>query len=116
VTTPERLRRRQRFESAGVATVAIGLVLSVIYFAGQDAAQERCLSTFVNTQTETSAIRSGLVERESRATRSVITNALGAQNRRDIVRAYARYDAALKRIDAVREAHPVVPFPEGLCN
>lgn len=116
MTTPERLRRRQRRESAGLALLAILLCVSVVYFRGQDEAQDRCLSTFVETQNETSAIRSKLVERESQATRTVITAALRADSRRDVERAFRNYRIEIRAVDRLRDENPVRMFPGGLCN
>src|ERR1044072_563649 len=44
MTTPERLRRRQRRETAGIAILAFGLVASTFYFKAQDNEQDECLS------------------------------------------------------------------------
>lgn len=116
MTTPERLRRRQRRESAFIAVLAMLLCVAVVYFRGQDAAQDRCLSAFVETQNETQAIRSKLVERESAATRAVITAALNANGRRDVARAFRNYRVENRAIDRQREENPVRMFPEGICN
>lgn len=116
MTTPERLRARQRRESAFIALLAIFLCVAVVYFRGQDAAQDRCLSQFVKSQNETSAIRSKLVEQESQATRNIINAAGTAKNRAELVRAFREYRVESRSIDAAREANPVRMFPDGICE
>lgn len=116
MTTPERLRRRQRRESAGIVLLAIGLVGASIYFNGQDDAQRRCISTYISVQSETNTIRANILERESVATRRAIRDGLSAQTREDVDAAKRAYTRALKSIDAAREAHPVQPFPKGVCD
>lgn len=116
MTTPERLRRRQRFESLFIALLAGALVIVFIYFRGQDDAQERCFNNYFETQARVSQIRGDIVERESNATRRVIASALTAQTKGDLIKAREAYFRALKAIDHARETHPVPQFPEGVCN
>lgn len=116
MTTAERLRRRQIRESVGIGLLALALATAVVYFEGQDAAQERCMTAFIHADNETSTIRSTLVEDESNATRRVIRKALSAGSRQDIVAARLAYTRALKRIDAAREDNPVQEFPSGVCE
>lgn len=116
MTTAERLRRRQIRESVGIAVLAICLFLAFVYFRGQDAAQDKCLSTFVETQTQTSSIRSGLVERESAATRGVIRSVSEAENKQQLRKAFHDYFSEVRAIDRAREDNPIRVFPEGLCN
>lgn len=116
MTTPERLRKRQRRETAGIAFLAFGLAGSTVYFVGQDAAQDRCLREFVKNDTDTSAIRSDAVETESKATRDIIRGVFGASTRRQVQAAYEEYKLALEAIDATREENPIKPFPDDLCG
>lgn len=116
MTTAERLRRRQIRESVGIGLLALALATAVVYFEGQDSAQERCMSAFIHADNETSTIRSALVEDESKATRRVIRKALSASSRGDIAKARRTYSQALKRIDIMRENNPVQEFPAGVCE
>lgn len=116
MTTPERLRRRQRLESAGLAVLALGLVASVIWTDRQDAQQGECIRSFIEADSETGAIRSQLVEDESQANREVIGQVLASTTREEIDQAEADWRAELDRIDAVRAANPVRPFPVGVCD
>lgn len=115
MTTPERLRRRQRRESAGIAILAIALVVVVIYFRGQDSAQEKCLRNYIESSSATSKVRANVVERESKVTRRVISKSLTAESRRDIIRAREAYFRGLSAIDRVRDANPVQQL-RGVCD
>ena len=116
MTTPERLRRRQRRETAGIAILAFGLVASTFYFKAQDNEQDECLSAFIQNQTDTSAIRSNLVERESRTTRRIIKGVFTATNGQQVRAAYDKYQKAVAQIDQARAENPVKQFPEDLCK
>lgn len=116
MTTPERLRRRQRRESLFIGILALGLFAGFIYFRGQDMSQERCISAFISADSETSTVRSGLVEDESTATRRVIRRALAAESVDDLRNARRKYREALKTIDDAREENPVRAFPDGVCD
>jgi len=116
MTTPERLRRRQRRESAGIALLAVLLVAAFIYFQGQADAQKRCLTNYITANSATSQIRSELVERESKATRNLLLNGTAAQSREEFQAARQAYVRAIKQIDKARRENPVRPFPEGVCD
>lgn len=116
MTTPERLRRRQRRESAGIAVLAFALVASVVYFDRLDDNRSECLSSFITNDNSTGKIRSKLVERESEATRNVIREALSATSRADLVEAREVYFERLGAIDALRAANPVERFDPSTCG
>lgn len=116
MTTPERLRRRQRRESFFIGILALALVGGFLYFRAQDAQQDECLSGFIKNQTETSAVRSGLVEDESQATRAIIIGVFTAETRPQVQQAFEDYRSALGVIDKARKENPVKGFPEGLCE
>lgn len=116
MTTPERLRRRQRRESAGLAFLALGLVVATMYFDAQDDRQRACIGAFVTNYTKTSAVRSRVLEQESDATRRVIRDALSAQSADQIAMTRREYDRAIRGIDSARERNPVSALPEGICD
>lgn len=116
MTTPERLRRRQRIESAGIAILAFALVAVFIYFRGQDDAQERCFNNYFQAQAETAQIRSRLVEQESRATRDLLLKGTAAQTKKEFLSVRERYRANLRNIDEARANNPIPPFPEEVCG
>lgn len=116
MTTPERLRRRQVRNDWFIAVLAILLAASVAYFRLQDDRAATCFRNYVAQQTQTSKIRSGLVEQESLATRTIISSALTAESREDIVKARAAYFTSLARIDEARDDNPILPpFDPGKC-
>lgn len=116
MTTPERLRRRQRFESAGIAILAFSLCCSVFYFDRLDDNRSECLSSFIKNDNSTGALRSKLVEQESNATRTVIREALTAASREALVQAREDYFASLARIDLLRKQNPVERFDPATCG
>lgn len=116
MTTPERLRRRQRFESAGIAVLAIALVVVWVWFNGQTTAQQRCLTTYISINSKTTAIRADLLKRESKTTRAFLLDATEAKTRHQFMAVRARYAKSLEAIDRARAAHPVQPFPKGVCD
>lgn len=116
MTTPERLRRRQRRESIFIAVLAAALCVVVFVYRAREAADDRCFDAFLENQSETSKIRSELVERESRAVRDVIHGSGMVASREEFERLIATYDARLAAIDAEREAHPIVPFTRETCD
>ena len=114
VTTPERLRarqlqieRRERRIYLLVALLCAGLVASALYFRAQDQKQRDCINSYISAQAETGALRSRLVERESDATRTIISKALTAETREALVAARESYFAELRAIDEARAANPV---------
>ena len=116
MTTPERLRRRQRLESAGIAVLALMLVLAAVWFNGQTSAQQRCLSTYISINSKTTAVRARLLAEESRTTRSFLLDATEAKSRAQFMHVRARYAKSLQAIDRARAANPVPPFPKGVCD
>lgn len=109
MTTPERLRARQRRESIALAGLALALVVFTVYFRVQASEQSRCFRAYIAQQSSTSAVRSRLVEQESLATRSIISGALTAESRADIIAARDAYFTSLSRIDKARDENPVAP-------
>lgn len=116
MTTPERLRRRQRIESLFIAVLAACLVAAFLYFQGQASAQQQCLSTYISVNSETSAIRSKLVERESKTTRAFLLDATAAKSREEFAKTRAQYARRLMAIDQARDENPVRTLPKGVCD
>lgn len=116
MTTPERLRRRQRRESFFIAVLALALTCGWFYFRAEDLQQDRCITEFIENQQQTSKIRSRLVERESLATRAIIIGVFTVDTREQVQQEFRDYSAALKEIDRARDANPIEKFPEDLCR
>lgn len=123
MTTPEALKRRQILElrwllAEGAAIFALGIALAISTAHGraQDDAQRRCQSAFMATTSQTAATRGRLLERESDATRKVISAALTAHTQHDLIVARRHYFASLKRIDKLRDENPIAQFDKGQCR
>jgi multidrug resistance efflux pump len=116
VTSPERLRRRQRIEGSLLLALGIFTILVSIYFRGQDAAQRECINTYIAANSDTSAVRSKLVERESQATRRLLLRGTSVESREEFQKVRAQYVRAIAAIDKARRENPVRPFPEGICD
>lgn len=115
MTTPERLRRRQRRESAFIAVLAFALGVVVLVYRVQEGRDDRCFEAYLKSDSETSQLRSGLVERESQATRDVLRGSGEVTTREEFEALLAAYDAELRAIDAERKDNPVEPFTTETC-
>ena len=115
MTTPERLRARQRRESAFIALLAIALVVVVVMYRIREAADDRCFEAYIATQSETSKLRSQLVEQESLATRHIISGAFEIKTREEWEALHKQYVISLARIDRAREENPVPTFDADSC-
>lgn len=119
MTTPERLRRRQIRNDWFIAIVAACLVLAFLYFQGQADAQKKCLTNYISTNSETSKLRSGLVERESKTTRRFLLDATDPERtttREEFLKVRATYKRSLAAIDRARDENPVQSLPKGVCD
>lgn len=116
MTTPERIRRRQRRESAFIAVLALALVFSSFWFDEQDDMQRECLYNYIESDSQTTAIRADLVMRESQSFRDVIRGAGTATSRQEFEAALNAAEAEWAMIDEKRaENKPVVFDPEVDC-
>lgn len=130
MTTPERLRRRQRIEGWFLVVIGIGLVVSTIYFRHEDMDQRACQAANFEKQNQVLQARSELGTREanvarleSRATRILFRDGFAAKNQADLFAAYGDYreriatiDESRKKIAKERRATPVPDFPKGTCD
>lgn len=116
MTTPDRIRRRQRREAWFIAGLAFALVLGWFYFRDRTEQTVSCIVSYAETQADTSLIRSGLVERESQATRDVIRGARRATTRREFEDVIDAYERRLHRIDRARERNPLPGFDVEECT
>lgn len=119
MTTPERLRRRQIRNDWFIAVLAVALVVVFVYFQGQADAQRRCLTNYISSNSQTSAIRSKLYERESQTTRSFLLDATDPEKvhtRQEFQRVRGIFVRRLAAIDRIRAENPVKPLPKGVCD
>lgn len=116
MTTPEHFRRRQRLELLLVGLLALALGGAWLYFRERTSDVVDCVVQYQEQQSETSQIRAGIVERESKATRKVITGARRVETRREFDGLFDRYERRLHRIDRARDRHPVTTFSIETCT
>ena len=116
MTTPERLRRRQRIESAMIAVLAVCLVAATLYFTARSDRQQACMRAFIDSSSDTSEVRAKLNERESEATRRVIQTALSVQTAEELVQVRSEYNREIARIAKARKANPVERFAADECE
>ena len=102
MTTPERLRARQRRESAALAVLALALAGSVVWFEAQDRDQRECLLSYIEADSATSKIRSNLVVKESDATRDIIERVFEGETTEQRLQAYADWKVAVREVDQAR--------------
>lgn len=119
MTTPERLRRRQVRNDWYIAGLALLLLAAFLYFQGQAAAQKRCLTNFISTSSQTTAIRAKLYDRDRRTTKDFLLDATDptkVKTRQEFLRVRDTYARSLRAIDAERAANPVQTLPKGVCD
>lgn len=135
MTTPERLRRRQRIETALVGLVMVVVGLSQ-YTAAQDrkeqaridTAQEQCVAKQVTEITEALNARSESSGRLNDATADVLDSFVGAaaakkegtqteeERSRPIIKALERYAEVRDEVKKSRKNNPFPAFPTGKCE
>lgn len=100
--------------------VAAGLFLALAAYSVSIGIEQgrlaRCLGAYTRQNSETTAIRSGLVERESQAVRKIINDVFSASTPAEGRLAKRNYDARLRRIDALRAQNPVQRFNDERCD
>ena len=116
MTTPERLRRRQRIEGTALILLGVFTILMSLYFRGEDARQRTCLTDQFHQLSETLTTRGELVSRDSRSTTRVILDVARASDKKQVRESLDRYIAQQARLDLQRRQNPLPPFPEGACE
>lgn len=134
MTTPERLRRRQRIEGAVLVLLAIFTVLQSIYFNIEDRDQRECFERKFTASSMVSGLRADLASRETAATQNVLSvyaDAVGARGgdvgkplpparlRELQVRmfeALMEFEQETDQIQRERRDNPIPPYPVGTCD
>lgn len=117
MTTPERLRRRQRMEGAILVIVAVLMVAQAFYFNLQDKAQRDCLQRNLRDFSTALRVRADLSEDDSQAKTNVIMAVARASG--DAGKTQTALDAFIidqASIDQKRRETPVPPIPSGECE
>ena len=144
MTTPERLRRRQRIEGVFLIIVGLAVVVSSLYFRHQDQQQRSCLTSTVGgivdalnargeiatRQAQVAKRESNVARLESNATRRLFREGFAAEDQAALFAAYGQYRITLSVVDAKRERidekraqieedrakNPYPDFPAGTCE
>ena len=116
MTTPERLRRRQRIEGTALLILGVFTIFLAIYFNAQDREQRECFRQAIQEQSERNAPRAEAVEMESATFRAIFDRAFDGVGPREAKRLEARFDRRLAKVDQLREENPVRPLEEDFCD
>lgn len=116
MTTPEKFRRRQRLEGAGLLVLGAFTVLVSVYFNAEDRQQQECIREVVSDIQSNYEARSHISTREFAATREIISRALTAETRAAVIEAREDYFRSIRGIDRDRKRNPVPQFPLGECE
>lgn len=116
MTTPERLRRRQRIEGAVLIILAICMLIQAWYFHSRDVGQRNCVANQFHQLASVQRARAELVDQDSKSTDRVITSVAQAKSKSDVQVALSMFLATQKKITAERETHKIPPFPPGSCK
>lgn len=130
MTTPERLRRRQRIEGTFLVVIGVLMLLQFQYFQHQDAKQRACLVDIVAEQNDAMSRRGDIASQdatvnaeESTATRTLIVDVFAAKSREEAQAAFAAaqekwvaVDKRRQQVAAARRSNPIPDFPDGKCD
>lgn len=119
MTTPERLRRRQRIE--GTALLIVGILFAAATYVNEerDDQQEKCLTDQIVKLTDAIEARGQINAANTQATRTVILGVAQASATRDrtlVANALSQYVADSERIEQDRKDTKIPPFPNGKCD
>lgn len=121
MTTPERLRRRQRFEGAGLLVLGLLVAASTVFGETRDDKQDRtfkeCIVSIVSDISSNSDARASLNALDTAATNRVILRVASAGGDRTAIQtALDDFKNEQKSIAEAREKNKVPPFPDGKCQ
>lgn len=117
MTTPERLRRRQRIEGVVLILLGVLMVLQSWHVQSNANDQRECLQGNFTALSEALDARGGLAAREGAATEAVIRAVSAADgDEAALDEAFDAYEREQTAIDKVRADNPLPPFPPGTCE
>lgn len=120
MTTPEKLRRRQRREGWALMLLGLAMAVSTVYQSHQREVQREdfqdCIVTVVGQLTDSLTARSNLTEPDAKSVRVLISDLLSAKSEKDTREAIAAYNKTQAEIARVRKSNPIPPFPDGICD
>lgn len=120
MTTPEKVRRRERL--LGVGVVICGLLVALSTYTNdkrndkQDREFQNCITSVVGDLTDSLTARSNLTEPDAKSVRVLISDLLNAKSKADSRKAIKKYNGTQEALAGVRKSHPIPPFPDGTCD
>ena len=134
MTTPERLRRRQRIEGSALIIIALLMLGQSWYFNAEDRDQRACIQqNFVELSRALDA-RADLTQRETSQNKAlwlIYAEAAGlvkddptaelkpkdqARLQRELVAQLLEYKREITEIEQERRENPLPPYPVGVCD
>lgn len=134
MTTPERLRRRQRTEGRFLILIGLAMVAQAWYFHSVDRGQSECVERNFSELSHSLDARSALTARETEQNKAlwlIYANAAGllkddptaelppkkqTQLQRRLVGQLLEYRREITAIERERSEHPLPPYPAGECT
>lgn len=117
MTTPERLRRRQRIE--GTLLVIMGALLAVSTYVNdrRDDNVQNCITEQVTGLTNSLNARAKLTDPRAKSVSDLIDRLLKANgDQAEGLRAVEDYRKKQAQLAKLTKAHPIPPFPNGKCD
>lgn len=123
MTTPERLRRRQRIEGAGLLLLGIFIAAQSWYFDNRDEDNDRRLESVVSCMADNFTkfsvsinARGNLSQRDSDAVAELLSTVAAAKTSEQVADALQKYDTKRRAIAKDRRENPLPKFPTGRCD
>jgi hypothetical protein len=130
MTTPEKFRRRQRIEGTVVIALAIASIAYGVVDSREEQARDACMVKSFEQANDVQNLRASLAEQTSEVQEAidnnqnrVIQTVSSANNRKEVARAFAEFNAEVERLDderaellRERKNTDIPPFPTGKCE
>jgi hypothetical protein len=130
MTTPEKFRRRQRIEGTVVIALAIASIAYGVVDSREEQARDACMVQSFEQANDVQNLRASLAEQTSEVQEAidnnqnrVIQTVSSANNRKEVARAFAEFNAEVERLDderaellRERKNTDIPPFPTGKCE
>lgn len=120
MTTPEKLRRRQRREGIALMVLGVAMTVTTIYQTHERNQQkddfQECITSVVAKLTDTLDARSNLSQGDAKATRDFLLSVPTLDTKEKFQRALQEYIDAQAKLAKIRKENPIPPFPDGTCE
>ena len=116
MTSPQRIRRRQRIEIILILCMLAGMVFQQWYFGNRDESHTKCLEAKVREMNKAFTARSALSAAEFTLVDATIFGVVNATNQKQVEDALELYRENRVKLQEARRNNPVPPFPESECD